>query len=66
MYFGVLFGFGDSIYTCVYKKKAVPLRRFYNYKYRHEKIFYSSSIMLNHDCGAGSRAGSDSEFRQSV
>ena len=29
MYFGVLFGFGDSIYTCVYKKKAVPLRRIY-------------------------------------
>jgi len=32
MYFDVLFGFGDVIYTCVYKKKAVPLRRFYIYK----------------------------------
>ena len=46
MYFGVLFGFGDSIYTCVYKKKAVPLRRIYNINIAMKRFFTAVALCL--------------------
>lgn len=46
MYFGVLFGFGDSIYTCVYKKKAVPLRRIYDINIAMKRFFTAVALCL--------------------